>query len=329
MMRNEPPSERPNRREIPGGVPGGVSGRISGKVPDGGFDGGRRRNPAGSAAVSGLNAPHDLHEAKASAKTSGEPPAPCNGSGKADGAGAPQTGGGIQRQALNGGLNHSLISAGLVSRARGLSGEIFVRPFNEAFEWPTQAEKIFLNKRPFLSAKPFLPYKNGVRFFLRGIDTRDKAEALIGSRLSFLKSDFLKTAKEGEFYLFELAGFAVHVKGKGTPAGFVRNFSSHKGQDILLIERLSPSSCQKKRQNNSAKQGRSGPASGKDPAGSGAKHDSGPDPARDTGAQHESAPYEPIPVPFAEDYIEKICFQTKTLHLKLPENFPGIYTGLI
>ena len=199
-----------------------------------------------------------------------------------------QSGGTANAAANHNLIGADLISAGTVSRARGLSGEILVRPFNETFEWPARAEKIFLDRRAFLLSKPFLPYKKAVRFFLRGVDTRDKAEALRGSALSFLKSDFLKTAEEDEFYLFELAGFAVHVRGKGVQ-GAVGGFSSHKGQDILLIDPARPSSSARRKKQQAA------------------------------GAQQEQ-----IPIPFAEDYIEAIHFQKKSLHLKLPENFPGI-----
>ena len=51
----------------------------------------------------------------------------------------------------------------------------------------------------------------------------------------FLSKHLFKTKKRGEFYLFELRDFAVHIRGKGE-VGRVKKFTSGGGQDILLVK---------------------------------------------------------------------------------------------
>lgn len=123
---------------------------------------------------------------------------------------------------------------GFVSRSHGVKGEIFVHPFNESFQWPVKhLDQIFLNRRPFLVKTCHL-YKTGLRFLLQDIDTREKAKALVGHTV-FLSKHLFETKKKGEFYLFELQDFTVHVRGKGE-VGRVKNFTSTGSQDILLIK---------------------------------------------------------------------------------------------
>lgn len=126
----------------------------------------------------------------------------------------------------------SLLKVGIASRIHGIKGEIFIRPFNEEFQWPKNLKQIFLNGRPF-SVKFFLIHKNGLRFLLQGISTRDEAKTLVGSRVAISKSLFTK--KEDEFYLFELLNFEVHVSGKNK-IGQIKQFSSNGGHDILLVK---------------------------------------------------------------------------------------------
>ena len=128
---------------------------------------------------------------------------------------------------------NSLLKVGLVSRVHGIKGEVFVRPFNEEFQWPKNLKQIFLNGRPF-AVKSCPAHKQGLRFLLQDITTRDQARTLVGSTVSISKSLFKK--KEGEFYLFELMDFEVHVKGKGK-IGHIKQFSCNNGQDILLIQK--------------------------------------------------------------------------------------------
>ena len=127
----------------------------------------------------------------------------------------------------------SLLKVGAVASVHGIKGEIFIRPFNEDFEWPKNLKQIFLNGRPF-SVKYFLRHKNGLRFLLQGVNSRDEAKTLTGSTASILKSLFIK--KEGEFYLFELLDFEVFIRGKHK-IGRIKQFSSNGGQDILLVQK--------------------------------------------------------------------------------------------
>lgn len=126
----------------------------------------------------------------------------------------------------------SLLKVGLVSRVHGIKGEVFVRPLNEEFHWPKPLKQIFLNGRPFV-VESCLPHKNGLRVLLQGIHDRNQARTLVGRAVSISKSLF--QANEGEFYLFELQDFAVHTSGQGH-IGEIKRFSSHKGQDILLVQ---------------------------------------------------------------------------------------------
>ena len=127
----------------------------------------------------------------------------------------------------------SLLKTGLVSRVHGIRGELFIRPFNEEFQWPKNLKQVFLNGMPF-SVKSCLAHTQGLRFLFHGVNTRDEARTLVGNTVSISKSLFKK--KEGEFYLFELMDFEVHVRGKGK-IGHIKQFSCNKGQDILLIQK--------------------------------------------------------------------------------------------
>ena len=128
----------------------------------------------------------------------------------------------------------SLLKVGVVSRAHGLRGEIFIRPLGGNPDWPSLLGKIFIGSRSF-AVEGFRPHKGGFIFQLKGVGDRNQGEALAGLEC-FLPKSLFQSASGERIYLSELLGFAVEAADQGS-LGLVESFCSSKHQDFLAVRR--------------------------------------------------------------------------------------------
>lgn len=123
-----------------------------------------------------------------------------------------------------------LLKVGTITRPHGVKGDVFVKPFNTHFDWPSSLKELFIESQNF-NIESYTPHKNGCIFKLKDVITRDQSESLKGLAVFLNQEDFLK---ENQTYLFEYLNFTCKVKGQGT-VGIIKAFKSTPYQDYLVI----------------------------------------------------------------------------------------------
>lgn len=110
------------------------------------------------------------------------------------------------------------LEMGYVARAHGLKGEVAIRTFDPGSETLDVVERLLLRTRSgeerevWLEAVRPTPKENIV--VLEGVETREAAEALVGSTVFVYRED-LEAPAEGEYFLGDLMGLAaVDESGK-------------------------------------------------------------------------------------------------------------------
>jgi 16S rRNA processing protein RimM len=116
-----------------------------------------------------------------------------------------------------------LLELGYVARAHSLSGEVAVRTFDPGSETLDSVERVLVRLRSgeervlkVEGVRP-TPKENLVSF--EGVDSREDAEALVGSTVLVYRED-LEPPGEGEYFLGDLMGLAA-VDEAGNPLGKV------------------------------------------------------------------------------------------------------------
>ncbi len=127
------------------------------------------------------------------------------------------------------------VCLGRASGARGLKGEVRIRTFTEdplaiGAYGPLQDEA---GTRSF-EIENVTPAKDGVVVRLKGITTRDAAEALKGVEFYVDRERLPETADEGEFYHADLVGL-VAVSEEGAALGQVVSVQNYGAGDLLEV----------------------------------------------------------------------------------------------
>lgn len=133
----------------------------------------------------------------------------------------------------------NLICLGVVVAAHGIKGEVKVKSFTN--------NSLMLDGYGNLSTKDGLKSfnlkvtgtsANGlVKCKIKDIDTRNDAEALVGTQL-FVSRDLLPKLEEEEFYQADLIGLDVVKKSSGEKIGTVCGIYNFGAGDILEIKPL-------------------------------------------------------------------------------------------
>lgn len=128
----------------------------------------------------------------------------------------------------------------------GIRGEAKLRPHNPESAVPGDLETLRLERdgrEQELELTAARPHGGNWLVKLRGVDTRNDAEALVGSTV-WLDESRLEPLGEGEFYHHQLIGLAVQDES-GASLGRVRGVLTTGAADVLEIadgeiERLVP-----------------------------------------------------------------------------------------
>jgi len=131
----------------------------------------------------------------------------------------------------------ALIELAAVVRAHALTGELVLKVFNPESELLADLDEIVL-RTP--SGETRACHIDAVRgtgdnmiVKLRGVTTRDQAEALRGSLLC-VPREVLPPLEEGEYYLADLPGLAVRLQD-GTTIGHVEDVIEYPSVSALQI----------------------------------------------------------------------------------------------
>lgn len=128
-----------------------------------------------------------------------------------------------------------LLCIGVIGAARGLKGEVRIKSFT-AEPGDLAAYGLLLDEagNPGFSLKVVGRHKEQVVARIKGVDDRDAAEALNGTRL-YVRRDQLPTPDDGEFYFADLVGLKA-VLQDGTPWGKVVLADDFGAGAVLEIE---------------------------------------------------------------------------------------------
>lgn len=139
------------------------------------------------------------------------------------------------------------VAVGELAGAHGVRGEARLRPFNPRSSVLAEVSEIALvpahgswqRKR----VERARPHGIGWLVSLNGVGTPETVRSFTGWQVAVREQD-LPALGEGEFYCYELIGFAV-VDDAGEPIGTVRDVVGGGGHDLLVVtagekERLIP-----------------------------------------------------------------------------------------
>ncbi len=108
------------------------------------------------------------------------------------------------------------LELGYVARAHGIRGELAIRPFDPASQTLEEVERVRVRTRAGeereLRIESTRPTPKEFLVVLEGVETREEAEALVGSTVFVFRED-LEPPAEGEFFQGDLVGLTAVDEG--------------------------------------------------------------------------------------------------------------------
>jgi 16S rRNA processing protein RimM len=125
-----------------------------------------------------------------------------------------------------------LLAVGKVARAHGIRGRVLIAPYNADSDSFGRVKKLWLDGREYAVDRAERA-NLGWLVALRGVTSRDEADALRGQEVQVDRSD-LPLPGENEIYAVDLIGYEV-VDGQGRPRGVVEDLEEAGPQDLLRL----------------------------------------------------------------------------------------------
>lgn len=129
------------------------------------------------------------------------------------------------------------IPLGLLGKPRGLRGDLWLRPYNEATEALGEGVTVRLTLRDGTHRAATLEaleaQGTGLVAHFVDIDDRDGADALVGATVALQRKDF-PPLEAGEYYHCDLPGLRV-VTPDGAPVGTVLRVEAYPTLDALVV----------------------------------------------------------------------------------------------
>jgi 16S rRNA processing protein RimM len=135
------------------------------------------------------------------------------------------------------------IAIGQISKVRGIRGEMVIDPLTDDPNRFSELKRIWLSKgekiarfeveqvRVGLISKRL---KQKVLLKLKGVESREEAEKLVGSFLEIEKEGLIKLP-EGRYFIFDLIGLKV-MTTENRQLGTVKEVISLPANDVYLVE---------------------------------------------------------------------------------------------
>ena len=142
----------------------------------------------------------------------------------------------------------AVVPVGTVGRAHGVRGWVRVRsdmdPAEDLLRYDTWLVERAGSWRP-VTVRSARPHGNALVAHFDGIDDRDAAAALAGTRLG-LPRDALPAIEDGQYYWVDLIGLEV-VDESGRPLGTVREMIETGANDVMVIRPCVPATSDRAR----------------------------------------------------------------------------------
>lgn len=128
------------------------------------------------------------------------------------------------------------VCLGVVVGAQGIKGEVKIKSFTEELDAIDQYGQLENED----GSKKFAIKINGsskgvLRVTLKGVQDRNSAEALVGTKLFVLKENLPKLEDEDEFYHSDLIGLDVKLRADNSTVGTVAGIYNFGAGDIIEI----------------------------------------------------------------------------------------------
>jgi 16S rRNA processing protein RimM len=131
----------------------------------------------------------------------------------------------------------ALIGLGQISGAHGIQGAVKVRADAEAAttdpEVFTAIGEVWIGGRGYKVLKAER-HKNQVRLWLDGVDTRSRAEELVGLQVLGDRRRF-PALPPGEYYWFQVLGLPVVNEADGALLGYLDHIIPTPGHDVYVV----------------------------------------------------------------------------------------------
>lgn len=132
-----------------------------------------------------------------------------------------------------------LISFGKISKVHGLSGEVKFLPHSRELENISNLERIFIYKNQGsppseLTITKSRTHKNSAILTIKGIDSLEDAEKLVGNIVYVERSD-LNELEDGEYYWNDLIGLKTFTDA-GEFIGVVESLIDRSMQSLLVVK---------------------------------------------------------------------------------------------
>ena len=127
------------------------------------------------------------------------------------------------------------VSLGRVTKIRGLKGELVIIPSSEKTERFSQLQEVYLTKAESgrYTIVTVRKHQNKILMTLKGIDTPEKAQMLVGSTVE-MPVEQLPNLAQDEYYWHDLVGLEVFGQD-GQFIGRVDKILANPGNDILSV----------------------------------------------------------------------------------------------
>ncbi len=115
----------------------------------------------------------------------------------------------------------------------GIRGEVKLYVVADSPDFALQFERFFIDEKQY-SVEGARVHKNTVILRLSGIDSRDKAQGLIGKSLYFERGD--AELDDGQYFIADIIDFIVTDHETGRCYGRIKRVENHGATDIYYIE---------------------------------------------------------------------------------------------
>jgi len=131
-----------------------------------------------------------------------------------------------------------LVCVGVIARARGVLGELEVKPLGESAERLETGATVFLEKKEGDRPRPFRvagvrKLNNRLGLTLDGVTTPEAAKRLVRESI-MVDAAWLPDLPEGHFYHYQIVGLTV-LDNDGEVLGEVTEILSAGGNDVYVI----------------------------------------------------------------------------------------------
>jgi 16S rRNA processing protein RimM len=131
-----------------------------------------------------------------------------------------------------------LVCVGVIVRARGVIGELEIKPLGENAVRLAPGQTVYLEKSEGQTARPYVVaalrrLNDRLGLTLEGVTTPEQARLLKGESV-MVDAEWLPDLPEGHYYHYQIVGLTV-VDGEGRTLGRIEEILTTGGNDVYVV----------------------------------------------------------------------------------------------